>query len=86
MFFTRKHFTFGGFMENVKRPNMGEGNVKSLLLKMAIPAVLAQVVNLLYNIVDRIYIGHMPEVGDLAFLPSAQKPKTCRQNWIGWRS
>ena len=53
-------------MENVKRPNMGEGNVKSLLLKMAIPAVLAQVVNLLYNIVDRIYIGHMPEAGDLA--------------------
>ena len=53
-------------MESVKRPNMGEGNVKSLLLKMAIPAVLAQVVNLLYNIVDRIYIGHMPEVGDLA--------------------
>ena len=53
-------------MENVKRPNMGEGDVKSLLLKMAIPAVLAQVVNLLYNIVDRIYIGHMPEAGDLA--------------------
>ena len=53
-------------MESVKRPNMGEGNVKSLLLKMAIPAVLAQVVNLLDNIVDRIYIGHMPEVGDLA--------------------
>ena len=50
-------------MENIKRPNMGEGNVKSLLLKMAIPAVLAQIVNLLYNIVDRIYIGHMPEVG-----------------------
>ena len=53
-------------MENVKRPNMGEGSVRGLLLKMAIPAVLAQVVNLLYNIVDRIYIGHMPEVGDLA--------------------
>lgn len=53
-------------MENVKRPNMGEGSVKGLLLKMALPAVLAQIVNLLYNIVDRIYIGHMPEVGDLA--------------------
>ena len=53
-------------MENVKRPNMGEGSVRGLLLKMAIPAVLAQIVNLLYNIVDRIYIGHMPEVGDLA--------------------
>ena len=53
-------------MENVKRPNMGEGNVKSLLLKMAIPAVLAQIVNLLYNIVDRIYIGHMEDVGTMA--------------------
>jgi putative MATE family efflux protein len=50
-------------MENAKRPNMGEGNVKKLLFKMAMPAVLAQVVNLLYNIVDRIYIGHMPGVG-----------------------
>lgn len=50
-------------MENTKRPNMGEGNVKQLLFKMALPAVLAQLVNLLYNIVDRIYIGHMPEVG-----------------------
>ena len=53
-------------MENVKRPNMGEGNVRGLLIKMALPAVLAQIVNLLYNIVDRIYIGHMPEVGDFA--------------------
>jgi Na+-driven multidrug efflux pump len=53
-------------MENVKRPNMGEGSVKGLLLKMALPAVLAQIVNLLYNIVDRIYIGHMPEVGGYA--------------------
>ena len=50
-------------MENAKRPNMGEGNVKQLLFKMALPAVLAQLVNLLYNIVDRIYIGHMPGVG-----------------------
>lgn len=53
-------------MENIKRPNMGEGSVKGLLLKMAVPAVLAQIVNLLYNIVDRIYIGHMPEVGGFA--------------------
>lgn len=50
-------------MENAKRPNMGEGDVKKLLFKMAMPAVLAQVVNLLYNVVDRIYIGHMPGVG-----------------------
>ena len=37
-----------------------------LLRKLAIPTVLAQLVNMLYNIVDRIYIGRMPEVGDLA--------------------
>jgi putative MATE family efflux protein len=43
--------------------NLGSGNVKSLLLKLAIPAVVAQVINLLYNIVDRIYIGHIPEIG-----------------------
>lgn len=40
--------------------------VAPLLLKLAIPTVLAQLVNLLYNIVDRIYIGHMPVVGDIA--------------------
>lgn len=50
-------------MEQAKRPDMSEGSVKRLIVKMALPAVLAQVVNLLYNIVDRIYIGHMPEVG-----------------------
>ncbi len=43
--------------------DMGSGSVPKLLAKLAIPAVVAQVVNLLYNIVDRIYIGHIPEVG-----------------------
>ena len=37
-----------------------------LLLKLALPAVTAQLVNMLYNIVDRIYIGHIPEVGSSA--------------------
>lgn len=45
---------------------LGTQKVWKLCLKMGIPCVLAQVVNLLYNIVDRIYIGHMPEVGDFA--------------------
>jgi len=36
------------------------------MLKMAIPSVLAQIVNMLYNIVDRIFIGHIPGAGDLA--------------------
>ena len=43
--------------------NMGTGSIPKLLAQLAIPAVVAQVINLLYNIVDRIYIGHMPEVG-----------------------
>ena len=37
-----------------------------LLFRLALPTVAAQLINMLYNIVDRIYIGHMPDVGDLA--------------------
>ena len=37
-----------------------------LLFRLAIPTVAAQLINMLYNIVDRIYIGHMPGDGDLA--------------------
>ena len=37
-----------------------------LLIKLAVPTVVAQLVNMLYNIVDRIYIGHMPGDGSLA--------------------
>ena len=48
------------------RQDMGTGNVKKLLLQLMIPAVVAQVVNLLYNIVDRIYIGHIEGIGAAA--------------------
>ena len=48
------------------RQDMGSGNVKKLLLQLMIPAVVAQVVNLLYNIVDRIYIGHIAGIGAAA--------------------
>ena len=40
--------------------------VWSLIVKLSIPAILAQIVNLLYNLVDRIYIGHMENVGTMA--------------------
>lgn len=50
-------------MDNKKKYDMGSGSVPKLLAKLAIPAVMAQIVNLLYNIVDRIYIGHIPEIG-----------------------
>ena len=45
---------------------LGTAPVGKLLLKLAAPTVVAQLVNLLYNIVDRIYFGHMPEVGRVA--------------------
>ncbi len=51
---------------NQKKQDMGTGSVKKLLLQLMIPAVVAQVVNLLYNIVDRIYIGHIPGIGAAA--------------------
>ena len=53
-------------MTAAKTKDMGSGSVAKLLLQLALPAVVAQVVNLLYNIVDRIYIGHMAEVGAAA--------------------
>ena len=40
--------------------------VGKLLLKLSLPTVAAQIINMLYNIVDRIYIGHIPENGALA--------------------
>ena len=45
---------------------LGTEPVKKLLPRLAIPTVIAQLVNMLYNIVDRIYIGHIPEAGSLA--------------------
>ena len=51
-------------MEN--KEFLGIEPVKKLLFKLAVPTVIAQIINMLYNIVDRIYIGHMPENGVLA--------------------
>ena len=45
---------------------LGTEPVGKLLRKLAVPTVIAQLVNMLYNIVDRIYIGHMPGDGSLA--------------------
>ena len=53
-------------MEETKKKDMGAGSIKKWMLELAVPAVVAQVINLLYNIVDRIYIGHIPGIGALA--------------------
>ena len=49
-----------------KNKFLGTDPVGKLLFKLAIPTVAAQLINMLYNIVDRIYIGHMPGDGKLA--------------------
>lgn len=51
---------------NQEKDFLGTMPVGRLLWKLAIPTVTAQVINMLYNIVDRIYIGHIPEVGAAA--------------------
>ena len=46
--------------------DLGSGNVGKLLFSLSLPTITSQLVNMLYNLVDRIFIGHIPEVGDLA--------------------
>ena len=45
---------------------LGTDRIGKLVLRLAIPSMLAQFVNVLYSIVDRMYIGHIPDVGALA--------------------
>ena len=45
---------------------LGTAPIGKLLFRLALPTVVAQLINMLYNIVDRIFIGHMPVVGDYA--------------------
>ena len=49
-----------------KKADLGTAPVGKLLFRLAVPTVVAQLINMLYNIVDRIYIGHIPVVGNLA--------------------
>ena len=46
--------------------DLGSGSVGRLFFKLAVPAIVAQVINVLYNMVDRMYIGHLPEIGETA--------------------
>ncbi len=42
---------------------LGTEKVNILIMKMAIPSIVAQLINIIYNFVDRIYIGHIPDIG-----------------------
>ena len=53
-------------MEQTDKEFLRTEPLGKLLLKLALPTVAAQLINMLYNIVDRIYIGHIPEIGATA--------------------
>ena len=53
-------------MQATKDNRLGTENITRLMISLAIPSVLAQIVTVLYNIVDRIYIGRIPGVGAVA--------------------
>lgn len=64
LFYISFFLCIGGlFLQNTFGSNLGEDKIHSLLFRLALPAILAQLINLLYNMVDRMYIGHIPEVG-----------------------
>ncbi len=46
--------------------DLGNDSILNLVFKLAIPTIFAQLINLLYSIVDRMYIGHIPEIGSMA--------------------
>lgn len=50
-------------MEVIRENKMETQSIGRLLFSMAFPAIIAQIINVLYNIVDRMYIGHIPEIG-----------------------
>ena len=53
-------------MQTKQDGRLGTEKIGKLMLELALPSVLAQIVNVLYNIVDRIYIGHIPGIGAAA--------------------
>ena len=57
---------FGNFIMNNDKEFLATEPIEKLLLRLAIPTLAAQMINMLYNIIDRIYIGHIPGSGALA--------------------
>lgn len=53
-------------MKQQKANDLGKDSIGKLMLKLALPAIAAQMINALYNIVDRIYIGNIEGIGDVA--------------------
>lgn len=53
-------------MDNPKEQELASAPIGTLFARLAVPAVMAQIINVLYNLVDRMYIGHIPAIGAAA--------------------
>lgn len=53
-------------MPNSKETDLASAPIGKLFLRLAVPSVTAQIINVTYNIADRIYIGHIPKTGALS--------------------
>lgn len=53
-------------MKNTNQHDFGSGSIVQAILRLAVPMIFAQLINVLYNIVDRIYIGHIPDASTQA--------------------
>ena len=51
---------------NEQDTRMGNEKIGSLMLRLSLPTIIAQIINVLYNIVDRMYVGHIEEIGSIA--------------------
>lgn len=54
------------FLYRKQTLDLGKDDIKKLLISLSLPAITSQIVNVLYNIIDRVYIGHIPDVGAIA--------------------
>ena len=61
---------------------LGSAPLFRLMMSMGIPTLVAQIINLLYNIIDRIYIGHIPEVGEIGWKREERRGGTDPGKWI----
>ena len=51
---------------NLRKGDFSQGSIPKTVLRLGIPIAMAEIVHVLYNIVDRIFIGHIPGIGTAA--------------------
>ena len=60
--------------EKQQKNNFAQGSIVVNILKLAVPMTLAQLINVLYNIVDRLYIGQLKDEATISFISDTPSP------------